>query len=184
MSEEVAAAASLPSRLARFRNDLLNDARVGDYEALGANVSSLLAHVVQVEREKAEIEAEMAHTRADLAAVRAELAQERRATEAERAARRNAEADSAALASKLNELLNEIEVAEEVGCWPKQGIVNSGWRLDRSDRPGRALLAELDAARKVVATLRKWMTREVRGNALTVALAAYDQAVQEGQSSE
>lgn len=68
MSEEVLSASSLPSRLARFRNDLLTDAKCGDYEALEANLTSLLAYCGQLERERRELEADATALRAALEA--------------------------------------------------------------------------------------------------------------------
>lgn len=59
MSEEVLLATRpIPDRLDRFKAAMLLDAKTGDYDALGRNIDSLLAHIVQIEREKTEAEQE------------------------------------------------------------------------------------------------------------------------------
>lgn len=102
--------------------------------------------------------AEIARLRSELSDARQALAQARQATESERVARRNAEADNAALIGALDDLLHEVRHTL-AGRSTRPDLVDAEQdALARSAKPhpGRALLTELDAARAVVAHARDW----------------------------
>jgi len=94
-----------------------------------------------------ELDIAYAHLQAEAAELRAQLTQANNATEDERAARRVAEADNAALiaVSRDWETMNAASFARHYGEY------DNIWSAVRAQfHPGRALLTELDAARAVV----------------------------------
>lgn len=122
--------------------------------------------------------AELARLRVDLASVRAALAQTQRALDAERAARRNAEADT--------------------GWWHATvaNYVTSGTVEDRAilrttlaeattyPHPGAQLLSKLEAAQRIITAARDVLEQGAIGGytrlVLSDAIASYDAIVKAG----
>jgi Arc/MetJ family transcription regulator len=118
-----------------------------------------------------------ARLRTDLASVRAALEQAQRAVEAERAARRNAEADNEKLRWALEgttRMMAEWSDNNARGLRWMRNIVAANQKVLFSPHPGAQLAAELNAARAVV-----WAAREADFTtvALGLALRNYDQVV-------
>lgn len=109
--------------------------------------------------------AELARLRVDLASLRAALEQSQREVEAERAARRNAEADTAALEQAITHYLDDVAVSPLT--------LNESLRT----HPGSAFLAELDAARAVVEAMRS----PLNPPHVERLFAAYDAVVKAGR---
>lgn len=131
-------------------------------QTITLNQAEFAAYQRAVELAKAEI----ARLTAELAGMHRAHEQQQRALEAERRARQIAEADMAA----LTQALSDRHICENCGgkgsYWTDIGgeaahEVCECWiaadQMLAKDHPGAALLAELDAARAVVAAVRVWL---------------------------
>lgn len=185
MSENVNGIIALPARFDRVKNDLLYDAMNHDYVGLTTGIDGLLLHIVQVEREKSDAEAEQARLHSQLDGLSADYDQQTRALVAERAARRNAEADAAGMRLAIDKVGSWLITHPGREAWSKGEQAGAERLLSLLTqvckvRGGQTLLAELDGARKVIATLKLWMARQERISALDAALAEYDAAAKGG----
>lgn len=129
----------------------------------------------EIERNAALL-ADLAHLRTDLELTQAELAQTERALAAERVARMRAEGDAAALREALITWIAADGTMAFTDADEKLASLARTLR-DTSDHPGAQLLAELAAARKILATLRQHHDAggEVWGS-IDRDFAAYDAA--------
>ena len=113
--------------------------------------------------------AEIARLYTTIAGLRAELAQKDRCILAERRAREMADADNAALMQAL-EHAGEMFTIKGARVVARDALARN--------HPGAALLAELDAAREIVATLRRhWNVGGEVWGSIDRDFDAYDAAV-------
>lgn len=131
-------------------------------------------------------DASLARLRADLEITRDVLAQTHRALVAERAARVRAEGDAAKMRWALDGMTRIIEDRcsnNPRGAQWMRNVIDANQQV-LMDHPGAPLLAELDAARKVVEAARCVVTHKNRNECAKIdaALIAYD-AAREGETS-